>query len=122
MNAENKNEADAIMAYVKSASLKGSVEIDEHSFLWDLGGVYLQFYIDAYETTVFYSYRKSRFFNRGHFHEDNCDIISLIDEINDKDKIVRITFHALGSSFCVVDKACTKKKSRLFIRRYYSTL
>lgn len=105
---ENNNEINTIMEYVKSADLKGSVEIiGDDEFLWDLGGIFLHFAIDARETTVFYSRRKSQRFGFCHFHEDNC----VIKDINSEDKIVQITVHPLGDNFCIVNKSDKKKKS-----------
>lgn len=122
MNMENENKVLTIMEYVKTADLKGNVEIGKDEFLWDLGGIFLRFSIDIRETTVFYSRRKSQLSGIGHFHEDNCDVISLINEINNADKIVRISVHPLGSSFCLVDKTHKKKKSWVIVRYYYSSI
>ena len=117
----DNDEVLAIMEYVKKSSLKGKVEIQDDGFIWDLGGVYLRFAIDARETTVFYAHRK-KFLWDGHFHEDNCDVISLINEINKEDKIVKITYHPLGDSFCIINKTDRKKKSWLIVRHYYSSI
>ncbi len=122
MNVENENETFAIMEYVKSANLKGGVEIGKDEFLWDLGGVFLRFAIDVRETTVFYSHRKNQFFNIGHFHEDNCNVIGMIKDINSEDKIVQITVHPLGINFSIVDKTDMKKRNWLIVRHYYSLL
>ena len=122
MSADNKNEILTIMEYVKTADLKGSVEINKDEFLWDIGGIFLRFAIDIRETTVFYARRKSQLFGIGHFHEDNCDVISLINEINNEDKIVQITVYPLGSSFSIVNKNDKKKKSWGIVRHYYSLI
>ena len=54
MRVNNKDEVLAIMEFIKSANLKGNVEITgDDEFLWDLGGVFLRFLIDNGETTVF---------------------------------------------------------------------
>lgn len=122
MNMENENDVLAIMEYVKTAKLKGSVEIGKDEFLWDLGGIFLRFTIDNLETTVIYARRKSQRFGIGHFHEDNCDVISLINEINNEDKIVQVTVHPLGSSFCIVNKTDRRKKNWVIVRHYYSSI
>ena len=63
MSVNNKDEVLAIMEFIKSANLKGNVEITgDDKFLWDLGGVFLRFLIDNSETTVLYSRRKSKLF------------------------------------------------------------
>ncbi len=52
-----------IMEYVKSANLKGNMEIiGDDKFLWDLDGIFLSFLVDNRETTVLYSSRKNIFF------------------------------------------------------------
>ncbi len=122
MNVGNGDEVLAIMEYIKSANLKGSVEIGNNEFLWDLGGVFLRFAIDVRETTVFYLHRKSQLLNIGHFHEDNFNVISLINEINSEDKRVQITVHPLGDSFSIINKTDKKKRSWLIVRYYYSQL
>ncbi|MDE7395765.1 MAG: hypothetical protein K2M95_06580 [Clostridiales bacterium] len=122
MNVENENEALAIMEYVKTADLKGNVEIGKDEFLWDLGGIFLRFAIELRETTVFYSRRKSQLFGIGHFHLEHADVINTIQEINREDRIVRITVDPLGSSFCIVNKTDKKKKSWLIVRHYYSSI
>ena len=123
MSASNEGEVLAIMEFIKSANLKGNMEVaGDGEFLWDLGGVFLRFLIDNRETTVLYSHRKSHFFEIGHIHEDNCDVISLIQDINSKDKRIHITVLLDGSSFSIEDKAEKKKKSWMFARHYYSEL
>ena len=116
------NELLTIVNYVKNTSLKGNVEIiSDEEFLWDLGGVFLRFLLDKRQTTVLYSRRKNRFFDIGHFHEDNDGVLNLIKDINSENKRVHITSHLLGSDFSVEDKAEKTKKSLLFIRHYYSS-
>ena len=122
MSVDNEKELLAVIEFVKATKLKGTVEIiSDYEFLWDLDGIFLRFFVDNNETTVSYSRRKSLLFEIGHFHEDNCNVINLIQDINNENKRVHIcTF--LGSSFCVEDKLKKKKKSFLFIRHYYSEL
>ncbi len=123
MNVDNKDEVLTVMEFVKSANLKGTVEIiGEHEFLWNLGGIFLRFLIDSRETTVLYSRRKSHFFEIGHFHEDNCEVLSLIQEINSEDKRVHIAVLLGGSNFDIEYKTEKKKKSWLVVRHYYSEL
>ena len=112
-----------IVDYVKSANLKGKVEmIGDTEILWDLEGIYLRFLIDDRETTVLYSHRKNRFFEIGHFHEDNCDVINLLQDINGKDNRVHISAFLGCSNFGLEQKTEKKKKSWLFVRHYYSNL
>ena len=112
-----------IMEYVKSADLKGKVEIiGDNAILWDLDGVCLKFYIDDRETTILYSRRKNMFFEIGHCQEDNCDVIDLMKDINSEDNIVHITAFWGSSCFSVEHKTEQKKKSWLFVRHYYSRL
>ena len=123
MSVNNKDEVLAIMEFIKSANLKGNVEITgDDEFLWDLGGVFLRFLIDNGETTVLYSHRKSHLFEIGHFHEDNCDVISLIQDINSEDKRVHIAVLLDGSNFSIEHKTEKKKKSWVLVRHYYSKL
>ena len=123
MGVDNKDEVLTVMEFVKSANLKGNVEIiGDNGFLWDLGGIFLRFIIDSRETTVLYSRRKSHFFEIGHFHEDNCDVISLIQDINSENKRVHISVILGGSNFSIEYKTESKKKSWLFVRHYYSEL
>ena len=112
-----------IMEYVKSASLKGEVEIiGDNVILWDLDGVCLKFLVDDRETTILYSRRKNMFFEIGHCHEDNCDVTNLMQDINSEDNIVHITAFWGSSWFAVEHKTEQKKKSWLFVRHYYSRL
>ncbi len=109
------------MDYLKSANLKGNAEIvDDNEFLWDLGGIFLRFFINNSETTVVYSRRKSHNLGIGHFHEDSCNVISLIQDINREDKRIHITALFGGSGFAIEHKTKKKKKSWLFVRHYYS--
>ena len=123
MSVNNKDEVLAIMEFIKSANLKGNIEItDDNEFLWDLGGVFLRFLVDNRETTVFYSRGKSHFFEIGHFHEVNCDVISLIQDINSEDKRIHIAVLLGGSNFSIVHKTEKQKKSWVLVRHYYSEL
>lgn len=122
MNTDNNNEVLTIMEYVKTTNLKGSVEIGETDFWWNLRGVFLHFMIDDRETTVCYSHRKSQLFDIGHFHEDNCNVISLIQDINSADNRVHITVLLGGSHFGIEQKTDKKKKSWSFVHHYYSEL
>ena len=123
MSVNNKDEVLAIMEFIKSANLKGNIEITgDNEFLWDLGGIFLRFLIDNSETTVLYSHRKSHFFEIGHFHEDSCDVISLIQDINNEDKRVHIAVLLGGINFSIEHKTEKKKKSWVLVRHYYSKL
>ena len=123
MSIDNKDKVFEIMEYVKSANLKGNVEIiGEGEFLWNLGGIFLRFYIDNREATVFYSRRKSRFSEIGHFHENTCNVIDLIKDINSEDKRVHIAIGLGGSNFDIEQKTDKKKRSWLIVRHYYSEL
>ena len=123
MSVNNKDEVLAIMEFIKSANLKGNVEITgDDEFLWDLGGIFLRFLVDNRETTVLYSRRKSKLFEIGHFHEDNCNVISLIQDINSEDKRVHIAALLGCSYFGMEHKTEKKKKSWVLVRHYYSKL
>ena len=123
MSANNKDEVLAIMEFIKSANLKGNIEItDDNEFLWDLSGVFLCFLVDNRETTVLYSRGKSHFFEIGHFHEVNCDVISLIQDINSEDKRIHIAVLLGGSNFSIEHKTEKQKKSWVLVRHYYSEL
>ena len=114
------NEVLSIIEYVKSTKLKGKVEIiNDDQFFWDLGGIYLRFLIGDHETTVVYSKRKNQIFEIGHFHEENSDVINLIQDINCDNKRIHIVAF-LGSIFRIEDKTMRKKKSWLLVRHYYS--
>lgn len=121
MSEDNKATVLTVTEYVKSANLKGNAEIiGDDEFLWDLGGVILHFLVDSSETTVFYSHRKNPVLQLGHFHEDTCDVINLIQDINREGKRVHIAVLFGGSNFCIEHKTEQKKKSRLLVRHYYS--
>ena len=123
MSVGNKEEVLAVMEFVKSAKLKGTVEIiSDYEFLWDLDGVFLRFFVDNNETTVSYSLRKSLLFEIGHFHEDNCNVISLIQDINSEDKRVHIAALLGCSNFGIEHKTKKKKKSWVLVRHYYSEI
>lgn len=122
MSPENKTEVSDIMEYVKSANLKGSLEIGENEFLWNLGGIYLRFNLDDCETTISYSRHRNQVFDIGHFHEDNNNVIDLIKNINCEDKRVQISVYLLASNFRLVDKTDKRKRNWLIIRHYYSSL
>lgn len=123
LSVEDKNVA--LMEYVKSTELKGKVQIiSDYEFLWDLGGIFLRFLFDDQEAMIIYSRRKSNYFEIGHFHEDCCNLINLIKDINSADKRVHIAvlFYIFGSSFRIENKAKKKKKSWLIVNHYYSEL
>ena len=123
MSVDDKEEVLAVMEFVKSAKLKGTVEIiSDNEFSWDLGGIFLRFLVDNRETTVLYSRGKSHFFEIGHFHEVNCDVISLIQEINSEDKRIHIAVLLGGSNFSIEHKTEKQKKSWVLVRHYYSEL
>ena len=123
MSINSTDEILTIMEFIKATNLKENVEIiGEDQFLWDLGGVFLRFLIDNRETTVSYSINKSPFGEIGHFHEDNCDVISLIQDINNEDKRVHIAVMLLSNMFSIEYEAEEKKKNWVFARHYYSEL
>lgn len=117
-----QNQNLSIMDYVRSAKLKGEVDIGVYWFTWDLGGVYLRFTVFDNETDVSYFGDKVGEEPIGTLHKDNAELIQFIEEINDENKMVEIVkyFFGICTSFSVVDKSCGKKKSSLFARRYYS--
>ena len=123
MSVDNKEEVLAVLEFVKAAQLKGTVEIiSDYEFIWDLGGIFLRFLIDNRETTVLYSRRKSHLFEIGHFHEDNCNVISLIQDINSEDKRVHIVVKLGCSDFGIEYKTEKKKKNWVVVRHYYSEI
>ena len=123
MSIDNKEEALVVMEFVKTIKFKGTVEIvSDYEFLWDLGGIFLDFYIDNNETTVLYSHRKSKWFVIGHFHEDNCNVTNLIQDINSEDKRFHVAVLLGGSYFKIEHKAQKKKKSWVLVRHYYSEI
>ena len=120
MDENSQNAILSIMNYVQSTNLKGNVDIKENSFWWDLGNIILHFDIDVYETPVAYFYR-TRENCLGHFHEVNARVKEFIQDINDENKIVQITTTFSGTfSFALIHKTAKKKKSRFFVRHYYS--
>ena len=109
-----------IMEYVQSANLKGSVTVvGENEFLWDLGGVFLRFSVDDRETTIGYSHHKNKFTEIAHFHENTCDVIDFIRDVNREDARVHIAAFLFGGYLEIEQKSAEKKKSR-FVRHYYS--
>jgi len=123
MSVDDKEEVLAVMEFVKSAKLKGKVEIiSNDEFSWDLSGIFLRFLVDNGETTVLYSRRKSKLFEIGHFHEDNCNLISLLQDINSEDKRVHVATLWGCSVFRIEHKTEKKKKSWLLVRHYYSEI
>ena len=123
MSVEDKNVA--LMEYVKSTELKGKVQIiSDYEFLWDLGGISLRFLFDAQEAIIIYSRCKSNCFEIGHFHEDSCNLINLIKDINNADNRIHIAvlFYMFGSTFRIENKAKKKKKSWVIVNHYYSEL
>ena len=87
-----------------------------------MGGIFLRFLVDNRETIVLYSRRKSKLFEIGHFHEDNCNVISLIQDINSFDKRVHIAALLVCSGFEIEHKTEKKKKSWVSVRHYYSEI
>lgn len=110
----------SIINHIKAANLKGKTDFGADFFSWDLGNVHLCFLFDSWETTVMY-YGPNRLFS-GHFHRDNEDVIDLIDKINSKDTIIAVTFSLLGSKFEIKSRTDRRKRSNLFVLRYYSEL
>lgn len=123
MSIKNTDEILTIMEFIKTTNLKGYVEITgEDQFIWDLGGVFLSFFVGNRETTVLYSSGKSLLGEIGHFHEDNCDVISLIQDINNEEKRVHIAVVLGSSMFSIEHQAEKKKKNWVLARHYYSEL
>ena len=111
----------SIIDFVKATTLKGQVDVGDNFFRWELGDVELHFCIDLEETIVeYYSHFGEKIKCVGHTHVDNCDLINLIQDINNESNMIKITASLLGSSFAVVDKNSKKEKSTLFVRRLYS--
>ncbi len=120
MLTQNKDVISSIIEFVKSTKLKGNVEIDEKSFWWNLENIKLCFYLDIDETSIeYYRCKKNKAIYLGHTHYDTSEVLNLIQDINDKNKILKITVTPLFQTFSVIDRA-KKKKSGFFIRRYYS--
>ena len=72
------------------------------------------------ETSIeYYRCKKNKAIYLGHTHYDTSEVLNLIQDINDKNKILKITVTPLFQTFSVIDRA-KKKKSGFFIRRYYS--
>ena len=122
MAEESQNEVLTIIEYVKSANLKGSVEINRESFWWNLGDVTLVFYLGDGETIVEYYHSKHIRFNLGHLHVNTSDLMKFIQDINCENKMVKISVFIplLISKLTIVNKTVGKKRSGLFVRRYYS--
>ena len=114
------NDILSVINRIKSANLKGKTDFGADCFSWDLGNVRLCFLFDSWETTVMY-YGPNRLFS-GHFHSDNEDLIDLINDINSKDHIIAVTFSLFGSTFEIKNRTDRRKRSNLFVRRYYSEL
>ena len=111
----------SIINYIKKTNLKGQIEIiDDGKFIWDLGEICLIFLVDDEGTTVSYSHRKSIFCEIGHSHENNDNLLSLIEDINNEKRRVHIATSLVGSRFNVEDKVKKKKKSWLLVKHYYS--
>ena len=110
------DEVMPIIDHVKTANLKGEIELGENCFWWNIGEIRLFFELDTQETTVEYFYNSLLF---GHFHVENDEVIKLIQEINREDKIIEITVYLSGTGFAIIDKA-DKKRSGFFKKRYYS--
>ena len=80
------NDTLTIIEFVKSIKAKGYIEIiNDYTFTWNLGGLFLHFLIDDEETTISYSRHKAHH-QIGHFHQDNYDVINLIQDINNENK------------------------------------
>ena len=120
MRIENKDEVLAIMEYVKSTNLKGDVDISEDDFWWNLGDIELYFSFDITETKIEYHLCKNKMIYLGHTHYNNSDVLKLIQEINDENKMLKITVTPLFSTLSVVDRTAKQKKSWFLVRRYYS--
>lgn len=116
----SQDEVSSIINYVKSAKLKGSVDVGEEWFWWNLGDVELYFCIDKYDTTVSYFRNGHKTILIGHFHVDNSEVVKLVQDINCESKMVQITASVLFSSFSIINKTDKKKKSWFLCRRYYS--
>ena len=110
-----------IIDAVKALTLKGKADFGEDWFWWELGEVELCFDLDIQETKIEYYRRgKNKAIALGHMHCDNSDLLKLIQDINNNNKIVKILITPLFSSFSVVDKTIKKKRSWFLVRRYYS--
>lgn len=122
MANERQSDVASIMDFVKSATLKGSTQIGETWFLWELGEITLHFNVEESQTTVEYFRHDDPKNAIGQIQKENSEVIGLIEAINSKDKMVFITRSLLNvcNSFAVVDKSAEKKKSGFFVRRYYS--
>lgn len=112
-----------IIRFIKSANLKGKIEIiGDTTLTWDLGGLFLQFCLDDLETTVLYSDHKGGHCELGHFHEDTCNVINLIQEINREDKRVHITTSFWVAASALKIKQRKKRKTAylfaIIIRNY----
>lgn len=120
MKIESKDEVLAIMEYVKSTNLKGTVEIGENYFWWNLGDVELYFGLDLTETKVEYYRRKNKLLYLGHAHFENSDVLTFIRDVNDENKMLQITVTPLFFTLSVIDTTAKQKKSWFLVRRYYS--
>jgi len=111
-----------ILDYVRSAKMKGTVDVDDYGFTWDLGGVFFRFSVYDNQTDVDYFGDTHDDDPIGKFIKDNAEVLPFIEEINDENKMVAITKHFLDIcvTFEVVDKSTPKKQSGLFTRHYYS--
>lgn len=123
---ENTNQQQisktTILDYVRSAKMKGVVDVDDYGFTWDLEGVFFRFNVYENQTDVDYFGDTHDDEPIGKFIKDNAEVLPFIEEINDENKMVAITKYFLGlcTSFEVVDKSTPKKQSDMFVRHYYS--
>lgn len=121
-NANQQISKTVIMDYVRSNKFKGTLDVGEDCFTWDLDGVFFRFSVYDNQTDVEYFVNKESDDPIGKLIKDNAEVLPLIEQINDENKMVEVTkyFFGICNSFMVVDKSVGKKKSRLFVRRYYS--
>lgn len=120
MDNENKENSEilSILEYIKSKNLQGKTALDESSFSWTLGDIRMRFLFDPLETTILY-YGKNRFID-GHFHLDNNEVIDLIEKLNSDEYVVEVSFSLFSSTFSVMKSTEKRKKSNIFVLRYYS--
>lgn len=78
----------------------------------------MRFLFDPLETTILY-YGKNRFID-GHFHLDNNEVIDLTEKLNSDEYVVEVSFSLFSSTFSVMKSTEKRKKSNIFVLRYYS--
>ena len=120
MDNENKENSEilSILEYIKSKNLQGKTALDESSFSWTLGDIRMRLLFDPLETTILY-YGKNRFID-GHFHLDNNEVIDLIEKLNSDEYVAEVSFSLFSSTFSVMKSTEKRKKSNIFVLRYYS--